>query len=219
MHSRVLSGMPESAQLPSYPHPLRAWWSVAVFGIAAVVSYTDRLILSALVDPIKLTLRVADSAVSLLQGAAFALVYVFAGLLLGRLADQKRRLTILTMGSTLWCAGTVACGLAPSFGLLFLARVVVGIGEAALAPAVVSIIADSFPDRRRGTAAGIFLLGTLIGGSASVALGSVMLSLAITGTFTGIPGIDSLEPWRAVLVLVGTVGLVVPSTSDASGAC
>ena len=139
---------------------LYSWYMVGVFCLAALVSYTDRLVLSALVDPIKRTLEVDDSSISLLQGAAFALVYVFSGLLLGRLADKRRRLTILIIGSSVWCGGTISCGLAPSFWALFAARVVVGVGEAALAPAAVSIISDSFSPSRRGAALGVFMLGS-----------------------------------------------------------
>jgi MFS family permease len=193
-----------------YPASLRAWWLVGVLCLAALVSYTDRLILSALVDPIKHSLGVGDSAVGLLQGAAFALVYVFSGLLLGRLVDQRRRRTILVFGSTLWCLGTVACGLAPSFGPLFVARIAVGIGEAALAPAAVSMIADSFAPARRGTAVGLFMVGFFIGGPASIAIGGVLLSMAQAGTFALIPAIGALEAWRAVLVITGLAGLAVP---------
>ncbi len=194
----------------AYPRPARAWWSVAVFSLAALVSYTDRLILSSLVDPVKASLGLSDSAVSLLQGAAFALVYVTAGLFLGRLADRSHRLSLLTGGVTLWCVGTIAGGFAQGFGMLFLARMLVGIGEAALAPAAVSIIADSVPPQQRGTAVGIFLMGTVLGGPMSIATGSIMLSLANAGSFHAVPFVGPLEPWRAVLVLVGAIGLIVP---------
>ena len=209
----VLDEVPlNSTSLPwSYPSPLRAWWAIAVFCFAAVISYTDRLILSALVDPIKHTLGLTDSTVSLLQGAAFALVYVLSGLLLGRLADQKRRLTILIIGSTLWCAGTAAGGLAPSFAVLFLTRVIVGIGEASLAPAAASMIADMLPSARRGTGLGIFLLGTVLGGPAAIAVGALLLSMGQSGAFRLMPLVGALDPWRAVLVLVGILGLAVPA--------
>lgn len=190
---------------------LYSWYMVGVFCLAALVSYTDRLVLSALVDPIKHTLRVDDASVSLLQGAAFALVYVFSGLLLGRLADKRRRLTILIIGSSVWCGGTISCGLAPSFWALFAARVVVGVGEAALAPAAVSIISDSFSPSRRGAALGVFMFGFALGGPASIAVGSVMLASANAGTFSGFPLLGAMEPWRIVLVIMGLAGFAVPS--------
>jgi predicted MFS family arabinose efflux permease len=188
----------------------RAAWTTAVFCLAALVSYTDRLILSALVDPIRASLHISDSAVSLLQGAAFALVYVVAGLFLGRMADRHHRLAILISGVTLWCFGTIAAAFAPSFGALFAARIAVGIGEAALAPAAVSIIADTVAPQRVGTAVGVFLMGTVLGGPVSISTGAFMLGLANAGAFTGWPVVGHLAPWRAVLALVGAAGLVVP---------
>jgi MFS family permease len=194
----------------SYPHPARAWWTIAVFFAAAVISYTDRLILSSLVDPIKNSLALDDSAVSLLQGAAFVLVYVVAGLFLGRLADRRHRLVVLIIGAVVWCAGTVACGLATSFAALFVARFTVGIGEAALAPAAVSIIADLFPPERRGLALSIFMVGFAIGAPVSITVGSVVLSWANAGAFATVPGIGTLAPWRTSLILVGVAGFLAP---------
>jgi MFS family permease len=81
------------------------WWMTGVFCFAGMISYIDRLILSVLVDPIRQEMLISDYQVSLLQGAAFAVIYVLAGLPLGRLADRHHRLSILLTGSTMWCAG------------------------------------------------------------------------------------------------------------------
>ena len=183
---------------------------VAVFTLAGLFSYTDRVILGALVDPIRGEFAISDSQVSLLQGAAFAIVYVLAGLPLGRMADRASRIRLVTAGSTIWTLGTLACGLAPSFATLFGARIMVGIGEAALAPAAISMIADSFPPARRGTAVGIFLTGMVAGGPVAIAVGGFLLDTAAAGTFAMWPLLGGLAPWRTVLVTVGALGLLVP---------
>ena len=182
----------------------------AVFCFAGFVSYTDRLILSALVDPIRGDLSITDSQISLLQGAAFAIVYVFSGLVLGRMADRVHRLNLLLAGATLWCVGTALCGLVGSFWQLFAARMLVGVGEAALAPAAVSMIADAFPPARRGTAVSLFVMGTVVGGPGAIAVGGTMLGLAETGALSHWPILETLAPWRIVLVVVGIAGLIVP---------
>jgi predicted MFS family arabinose efflux permease len=209
--TRSASASAIPAQGVAYPHPAQAWWAVAVFCFALVIAFTDRLILGALVDPIKQSLDVSDSAIGLIQGAAFVVIYVLSGLVLGRLADRKRRLTILVVGATMWSIGTVACGLVSSYWQLILARAVVGVGEAGLGPAAVSIVVDSFPPTRRGSATSIVFLGAYLGAPASIAIGGVMLSLANAGYFTAIPVIGILQPWRLVLVLVGLGGLTVPA--------
>jgi MFS family permease len=186
------------------------WWMVAVFAIAAVVSYTDRFILGVMVDPIRKSLSIGDSQVSLLQGAAFAVVYVFAGLPFGRLADRGRRLKIIIAGAVLWCVGVIVCGFAPNFASLFAGRLLVGIGEAALAPAAASMIADAFPPQRRGLALGVFLMGFVLGGPMAITVGGGLLGLGEAGGFHGLPVIGALEPWRAVLVIMGAGGLIAP---------
>ncbi|TDR47585.1 putative MFS family arabinose efflux permease [Tahibacter aquaticus] len=193
----------------AWPAPSRAWWAVSLCCVAALLSYTDRLILGLLVDPIRADLQIGDTEVSLLQGVAFALIYSFAGLPLGRIADRHSRRNLILAGVLLWSAATVACGYAQSFAQLFAARVFVGIGEAALAPAAMSLIADYFPPQRRGTATGTFLMGMVVGGGAALAIGGFLLQLAGNGWFASWPVVGTLAPWRAVLVLLGLPGLVL----------
>jgi MFS family permease len=180
-----------------------------VFSLAALLSYTDRQILGLLVDPIRADLHFTDTDISLLQGVAFALIYSVAGLPLGRLADVFLRRAVIIAGVLIWTAGTVACGLAHGFTGLFIARIVVGIGEAALAPAAMSMITDLFPAARRGTAIGVFLMGMLIGGGAALSIGGFLLQAAQSGLLLRIPWIGALAPWRSVLVLLGLPGIVL----------
>lgn len=193
----------------SWPSPARAWWAVAVFCATAVLSYADRQVLSLLVDPIRTDLGLNDTQISLLLGLAFALIYSFAGLPLGRLADMYPRKWLVVSGVLVWSAATMACGLAESFAGLFAARVILGIGEATLAPAAMSMIADYFPPQRRGLATGTFLMGMTAGSGVAIAIGGLILEMANAGTFDAIPLLGNLPPWRMVLVLLGMPGIVV----------
>jgi MFS family permease len=183
---------------------------VAVFLVTALISYSDRLILSVLVDQIHGDLRLSDSEVGFLQGPAFTVVYVFAALAFGRLADTRKRRTLLILGVLLWSAATVLCGLAPTGSVLFAGRLLLGVGEAVLIPAAFSMIADAFPPERLGVANGTLLLGTVVGGPLGITVGGILLTLAGSGTFAGWPLIGTLAPWRFVLVSVGLAGLVSP---------
>jgi MFS family permease len=187
-----------------------AWWLTTVLFITCFIAFTDRLILSVLVDPLRSQFKLSDSGVSLLQGSAFTLVYAFATLPLGRLVDRQRRKIILVAGGSLWCVATFACGLAPNFTALFIARLFVGIGEAALVPAGVSWLADSFPQRQRGVALGIFSLGAVIGGPLGISIGGLLLSFGDRGGFIEWPLIGALQPWRLVLLIVGAAGVLGP---------
>ncbi|HEY3948912.1 MFS transporter [Phenylobacterium sp.] len=199
----------EAAASPPWPSPRRAWWAVGVFCIGAILSYSDRQILSLLVDPIRADLGLTDVQIGLLQGAAFALIYAVAGLALGRAADVLTRRWVIVAGVLTWSVATLACGFAHSFAGLFVARAFVGVGEAALTPAAMSMIVDSFAARRRGAGVGAFLMGMVIGGGVALALGGFILQAAASGALKDLPILGALAPWRTALVLLGLLGLPV----------
>jgi MFS family permease len=202
--------MPPAAQsIRPYPPARRGWWAVSIFALAAVLSYTDRQILALLVDPIRADLHISDTALSVLQGAAFAVLYSFVGLPLGRIADVVPRRMLLLFAVIMWSLGTIACGLSHSFAQLFGARLLVGIGEAALAPAAMSLIGDYFPPTARALPTGVFLTGMVAGGGSAIAIGGFLLNAAQHAAFSALPFIGSLAPWRAVLAVLGLSGLVV----------
>ena len=128
-----------------YPRRSYAWAVVAILIGTAILSYTDRQVLSLLVDPIRRDLLISDTEVSLLLGTAFAVVYGIAGIPFGLLADRTSRRNLIFFGVVVWSIGTVACGFAHSFGGLFAARIVVGLGESVLSPSAISLISDYFP--------------------------------------------------------------------------
>jgi MFS family permease len=196
----------------AYPPPVTAWWGVTLFTLGAILSYTDRQILGILVDPIRGSLHLTDTQVSVLQGTAFAVIYSVIGLPLGRIADLVPRRALLILAIALWSAGTAACGLAHSFGALLGARLLVGVGEAALAPAAISLIGEYFPPDRRGTAMGVFLAGIVIGAGAAIGIGGGLLQLAQAGSLRTLPLFGALAPWRIVLLVAGIAGLAVSAS-------
>ena len=70
-----------------------------------------------------------------------------AGIPLGRLADVGRRRVLIACGMAVWSVATAACAFADSFWSLFGARLLVGVGEAALVPAAMSLLAGLFRSR------------------------------------------------------------------------
>jgi len=190
----------------NYPRRSYAWYVLAVLIGTAIVSYTDRQVLSLLVDPLRRDLGITDTQVSLLLGTAFAVVYGLAGIPFGLLADRTSRRNLIFFGVIVWSAGTVACGYAHTFEQLFAARIVVGLGESVLSPAAISLISDYFPPARRGFAVGCFLSGIAIGIGSSILIGGGVLHVVETGMLAG-TSIGALAPWRLVLLLIGVPGL------------
>jgi MFS family permease len=196
--------MADETGYPSRPY---AWTVVAILIATAVLSYTDRQVLSLLVDPIRGDLGISDRQISLLMGAAFAVVYGIAGLPLGFLADRTSRRNLIFAGVLVWSCGTLACAFSHSFEQLFAARIVVGLGEAVLSPAAISLISDYFPPSRRGTAVGFFLSGIAMGIGAAILIGGGVLHLVNLGVLAGTP-FAGQPAWRLVLLLIGAPGLL-----------
>jgi MFS family permease len=190
-----------------YPPRPYAWTVVAILIATAVLSFTDRQVLSLLVDPIRNDLQITDAQIGLLLGIAFALVYGAAGIPLGYLADRVSRRNLIFAGVVVWSVGTVACGLSNNFGEIFASRIVVGLGEGALAPSAISLISDYFPPQRRGTAVALFLSGIAMGSGVAILIGGAVLHFIEanvgSGNWWGL-----YAPWRMVLLLIGGPGLV-----------
>ena len=146
-------------QLGTEPQPIRvgayAWYALIVLVIVYILNFIDRQILSILAEDIKADLGLEDAQIGFLYGTAFAVFYALFGIPLGRLADSWYRGRLMALGLALWSSMTALSGFANSFGMLAVARVGVGIGEASASPAAYSMISDYFPKERRATALSI----------------------------------------------------------------
>src|SRR5215212_7168716 len=112
----------------------RAGYALFVLFAINAMNFFDRVIIGAVAEPIRKEWHLSDSALGAL-GTAFTLLYAFAGVPLGRLADRMGRRWILSAGVFVWSLTTVGSGMARSFWQLFALRLGVGGGEASCAPA------------------------------------------------------------------------------------
>jgi MFS family permease len=186
-----------------------AYFALTILTIAYVFSFIDRQILSLLVEPMKEDLGISDVQVSLLQGMAFALFYTFMGIPIARLADASNRRWLITAGIAVWSLMTCLCGIARSFTTLFLARVGVGVGEAALSPAAYSMLSDYFPPEKLARALAIFSTGITIGGGLAYIVGGSVLNAVQGMGEVSLPLLGELRPWQLTFVIVGLPGLLI----------
>ncbi|HEX7873081.1 MAG TPA: MFS transporter [Sphingobium sp.] len=189
--------------------PASAWWAVALLFVASILSVIDRGILSIVVDAVKADIGLSDIQISLLQGLAFGLFYAVVGVWLGFIADRMSRRNLILGGIALWSIATAASGLVHSFGAMFACRLLVGLGEAALAPAAISLIADLFPPAKRGRAIGIYLMGQSVATGISFFAAGSLLHFAGAGGFAHVPVLAGLAPWRTIFLLCGVAGFVM----------
>ncbi len=192
-----------------YPNPRYAWYVVCVLTVAYLLSFLDRQILALLVEPIRRDLEISDFQVSLLGNLAFGIFYTILGLPLGRAADRFSRRGIIAAGVTIWCFMTAACGLARNFAQLFIARVGVGVGEAALNPAALSMISDYFPRKARGRALTFYNMGISLGVGVALIFGGQVIAWVASAPPVTVPGIGELRSWQTVFILVGLPGLLI----------
>jgi len=172
--------------------PAYARYGLGLLGSVYVFNFIDRQVIAILLEAIKQDLGASDSAMGFLSGFAFAVFYTFAGIPIARWADRGSRRSIIALGLAVWSTMTAASGLARSFVQLALARVGVGIGEAAGTPPAHSLISDYFSPERRATALSIYATGVYVGAM-----------LAYLGGGYIVTHFD----WRTAFLVVGLPGI------------
>jgi len=191
-----------------YPTGRYGAFVVAALFLAYFIAYLHRQVILILIPSLKVDLHVNDTQVSLLAGLGTTALYIVAGIPLGRLADRTNRRNLIVVAVALWSLATVFCGLARNFWELAIARMILGLGEAALGPASFSMLVDYFPPSQRGRAIALMQTGTPLGSSAAVFGGGLFMSLYASGTFAGLapagwPG------WKELFILFALPGFVV----------
>lgn len=205
----VLHHKPRRADAKPYPNPAYAWYVVGVFVLAYTFSFIDRQILSLLVGPMKRDLVISDTEMSLLQGLAFAAFYTVMGLPIGRLVDRRNRIGIISVGVFFWSLMTALCGTAKVYWQLFLYRIGVGVGEAALSPAAYSVLSDYFPPNRLGIAIGVYGMGVYIGAGLALVIGAEVIGMVSNGGDYILPVLGHVYTWQIVFFIVGLPGLFI----------
>lgn len=174
------------------------WLALALILGIAVLNYADRYLLSGLVGPIKAEFGLTDGFMGLLMGPAFALIYTIAAVPIARLADRTSRIAVVCAGCALWSFFTAITAFANDGYTLALARIGVGIGEAAYQAPSAALIAAYFPAHQRTRALAVV--------SSAIYLGQM------TGMAGG-PAIAAVYGWRAAFEILGAVGIVVAVTA------
>jgi len=155
------------------------------------LNYLDRYILPSVATRIQAEFHLTDSQVGLL-GSAFLLVYAVATIPFGIWADRGVRKTVVGIGVTIWSLATLFTGLARSYAQLFIARAVLGIGEASYYPAGTALLGDYFKKEDRGRAMSIWAAGTAVGIAVGFAGGGIVASTLgwrVAFYMTAVPGL------------------------------
>jgi MFS transporter, DHA2 family, methylenomycin A resistance protein len=137
-----------------------------------------------------------ESGVASLQWLVDGYAMIFASLLLGAgsIGDRLGVKGTFIAGLLIFTLASGLCGIAPTMGMLQLARIVQGIGAALLLPNSLAAINHTFPDAtRRAKAIGAWASA----GAAGIAIGPVLGGLLV-----------QVFGWRSIFIVNVPVGLL-----------
>jgi predicted MFS family arabinose efflux permease len=172
----------------------RAWSAVVLLMLVGVVNVIDRLLPGILVEPMKADLALSDTAIGLINGFGFLVVYALVGIPIARLADRGLFGSVIGACLALWSAMTLLGAAAQSGWQLALTRMGVALGEAGGAPASHAFISRNFPPHKRASPLAVLTL--------SIPFASLLALMA--GGLLG----EALG-WRKTFALMGVIGLVL----------
>ena len=149
-------------------------WIVFALTFGLLISdYMSRQVLNAVFPLLKGEWALTDSQLGLLSG----IVALMVGLLtfpLSLLADRFGRVRSLALMATLWSLATLGCALAENYQQMFVARFLVGVGEAAYGSVGIAVVVSVFPRSMRATLSGAFISGGMFGSVLGMATGGLL---------------------------------------------
>src|SRR5215813_11092800 len=172
----------------------RAWAGLAVVAAGLFVATLDTMVLYVAFGTIRRDFPdVSAAALSwILSGYTIVLAAGMIGA--GRWADRLGRRRVFLAGMGVFTVASAICAVAPGVGVLVAARILQGLGAAALTPASLALILQAFPKSRVPQA--IALWGAA--GALAAALGPT-----IGGLFVEAWG------WRSVFVVNVPIGIAI----------
>ena len=189
------------------PLPRNLNLALVVIAIAQLMVVLDVTIVNIALPSIQKALHFTPTG---LEWVINAYTLVFGGLLLlgGRAGDLFGRRHMFVVGLVLFTLGSLAGGLATSATWLIIARAAQGVGAAIIAPTVLSLIADTFPEGApRNRAMGIYAAMAAAGGAIGLLLGGLITNYVSWRwvLFVNVP-IGVLLAFAAPRVLAATEG-------------
>lgn len=181
-----------SVRAPSF---LRILPSLLILALAMAAGFTMMGSFSMVQEGAKAEMALSDFQLSLVQGVAAAVPLLLFSIPIGLLVDRTNRLRLFIGLAVVWTIGTFLTATAQNVTMLFIARMLAGIGTTGALTAALSLCADLCPPHQRGRALLIVTLGKALGQAGAFALAGWLLSLFLhRGAGEMFAGV---APWRA----------------------
>jgi MFS family permease len=158
-----------------------------------LLNYIDRSVLNAVQPLIQGEFHINDAQAGRLT-TVFLIFYTLAAPVMGPLADRYSRRLIIALGAFAWSAVTLLTAVSYSYSALLIRHTIVGIGEASFVTISPTVVADLFPESKRGRVLGIFYLAIPVGFALGYLIGGYF------GTHYG---------WRTPFYVAGAPGFLL----------
>ena len=165
---------------------------VSLATLANVLGYMDRVCISIAAPRLQSEFGFSESELGLIFGA-FSLTYALFQTPWGWFADRRGVRNLVAGVVFLWSGLTALTAVAWSFASMFTIRLLFGISEAALSPAIASALKRHVSAERRSTAFGIFLAGGRVGGMIAPLLAAALIVR---------------YGWRSIFLVLAATGLL-----------
>jgi MFS transporter, ACS family, D-galactonate transporter len=172
---------------------------IALLALAALVNYIDRGNLSIAAPLLKDELGLSASQLGILLSSFFWTYSLFQPVS-GWLADRFDAKWVLAVGFLLWSGATAATGALHTFGALFAARLMLGIGESTAYPCYARTLVRHVPEVGRGFANALIAAGVGCGPALGTYFGGTLMARYGWRPFFIVLGLISmiwLIPWLA----------------------
>ena len=171
------------------PNPSRV---LAVVGLAVFLSVLDLFIVNIAFPDLRADFE--GSSLSSLSWVLTTYAIVYAAVLVpaGRLGDLYGRRLLFVIGLALFTLGSALCAVAPTLELLVAARVLQGIGAAALTPNSLGLVLPLYPAEKRSTVIGVWAGIGAVGASIAPPLGGLLVEVS----------------WRLIFIVNVPLGLI-----------
>jgi sugar phosphate permease len=140
--------------MATIPRPRATTVVLGLLCVMYLITYVDRVNIATAAPEIRRELSLSNTKLGLVL-SAFGYPYLLFQVFGGWVGDRfGPRLTLFVCG-VIWAAATILTGLATSLTMLFLVRVMLGVGEGATFPVATRAMQSWTPPDRRGFAQGI----------------------------------------------------------------